>query len=254
VTKPRAATGFFDELREAAAFLTSFVPGKGAPSSRSMAMFPVIGVSLGLLTGGVWRLARRVLAPLPAAAIVTMTDAAFTGAIHLDGVADVADGMFAHVPMKTRLDIMNEPQIGAFGTVALTSALITRTSALASIQPSPLLLASLWGCSRGMMVIGSRTLPYARQGGLATPFLQSEGKTDGALYAGVAAVVGGAIVATRTHGRRGLFGVIAGVLAGSLVLVSAKRRLGGFTGDVLGAAGVVCETVGLLAIAKGSRR
>jgi adenosylcobinamide-GDP ribazoletransferase len=215
-----------------------------------MAFFPLVGAGIGLVTGGVWRRSRRSLAPLPAAVVVLAADAALTGALHLDGVADTADGLLAHVPARGRLAIMDEPQVGTFGTVALGIALAGRAAAFAAIEPSPVLLGALWSCSRSLMVIGSRALPYARAEGLATPFLAGSERADRALYAAVAGMAGAALAASLTHGRRGILGVAAGSLAGAAVLGCARRRLGGFTGDVLGAAGVVCETVGLIVVAR----
>ncbi|MGO9963359.1 MAG: adenosylcobinamide-GDP ribazoletransferase [Acidimicrobiales bacterium] len=237
------------QLREAASFLTPFVSTRGRPSPGAMAYFPVVGAGLGLFTGGVWRLARRSLAPLPAAVVVVAADVALTGALHLDGVADTADGLLAHVPEKGRLAIMEEPEVGTFGTVALTVALLGRVAAFAAIEPSLLLTAALWSCSRSLMVIGSRTLPYARGEGLATAFLAGDENDVMVLAAAAAGMAGSGLAAWLTHGRRGLLGVVGGSVAGATVLGCARKRLGGFTGDVLGAAGVTCETVGLLIVA-----
>ena len=237
------------ELARAVSFLTPFVNRGGAPSPESMTYFPLVGAGLGLLTGGLWRSARRVLAPLPAAVVVVTADAVLTGALHLDGLADTADGLLAHVPAKGRLAIMAEPEVGTFGAVALELALLGRTAAFAAVEPSPVLTAALWSCSRSLMVIGSRALPYAREEGLASNFLAGEGSGDGAVPAALAGMAAAGLAAWLSHGRRGFLAVACGSAAGAAVLALAQRRLGGFTGDVLGAAGVTCETVGLLVIA-----
>lgn len=101
------------------------------------------------------------------------------------------------------------------------------------------------------MVIASRSLPYARQEGTATAFLSNR-QRDQAFFAAVAGAGGALALATAVAGRRGAAAVVAGWGAGALLLESARRRLGGFTGDVLGAAGVVCETSGLLIAAGGN--
>lgn len=95
-----------------------------------MAYFPVVGATLGTLIGLSWGAARRRLPPLPAAALVVAMDALMTGALHLDGLADTADGLCAHVPAKTRLEIMAEPQVGTFAVVALGIVLSSRTATL----------------------------------------------------------------------------------------------------------------------------
>jgi adenosylcobinamide-GDP ribazoletransferase len=236
--------------RDAFAFLTPIARSNRSPSPEAMAFFPVVGAVLGLIEGIAWRGARRFWATLPAAAIVIGADAVLTGALHLDGLADTADGLLAHVPTKDRLEIMAEPEVGTFGTVALVISLVARAAAMSSIEPSPTLLAALGCCSRSVMVLGSRSLPYARETGLVTPFLAAQEVPDPAVRAAVCGLVGAALVTGLAHDRRGLMGVFAGSAAGAAVLLGARRRLGGFTGDVLGASGVVCETVGLLVSAR----
>ncbi len=236
-----------DDFRAAVAFLTPFGNRRGArPTPATMTYVPVVGASLGALIGLSWHTSRRRLPPLPAAALVVAIDAVVTGGLHLDGLADTADGLCAHVPAKSRLEIMAEPEVGTLAVVALGAALISRTAALATLEPSPALLAAIYCSSRSVMVVGSRALPYARQEGLATAFLPAPGEPDSALVAGLAGAGAALSLATLVAGRRGARAVVAGWVSGALVLVFARRRIGGFTGDVLGAAGVVCETTSLV--------
>ncbi len=252
------------DLRAAVAFLTPFgfsrsspaSPGEPAPppSPLSMTYFPLVGAAIGGLVGLTWRRARRSFSPSLAATLAVAADCAFTGALHLDGLADTADGLFAHVPAKNRLDIMSEPRVGSFAVVALGLALVSRVAALAALEPSPVLLGALYCSSRSVMVIGSRWLPYARQEGLASAFLpptDGTGRTDQALLAALAGAGAALGVASAVAGRRGAAAVVAGWATAGVVLESARRRLGGFTGDVLGAAGVVCETSGFVVAAGG---
>jgi adenosylcobinamide-GDP ribazoletransferase len=234
------------DLAAAVAFLTPFGGRQAArPGPATMAYFPVVGASLGALIGLSWSAARKRLPPLPAAALVVATDALMTGGLHLDGLADTADGLCAHVPAKSRLEIMAEPQVGTFAAIALGVVLISRTAALAVLEPSPTLLAALYCSSRSVMVIGTRAMPYARKDGLATAFLPKTGGPDAALVASLGGAGAALLLAALVAGRRGARAVVAGWVSGALVLVLARRRIGGFTGDVLGAAGVVCETAGL---------
>jgi len=213
------------DFRAAVAFLTPLGPGAKAkaapaPSSRTMAYFPAVGAALGCAVGWGWRLAGRRLAPLPAAALAVAADAVLTGALHLDGLADAADGL-----------------------------LIARTSALSSMAPSPALLGAIYCTSRSVMVIGSRALPYARENGLATAFLPARPGSDAALVTAVAGAGAALALAWACRGRQGAEAVLTGWAAGALVLALARRRLGGFTGDVLGAAGTLCETAALVVAA-----
>jgi adenosylcobinamide-GDP ribazoletransferase len=123
------------------------------------------------------------------------------------------------------------------------AALLLRWSALAAHAPDVLLLAALWCGSRTLMAATVGTLPYVRaEGGLVTTF---QGQGDGwvlALLGGAGAlVVGGA-----ADGVGGVVAVLGALAAGIGVLALGRRQLGGYTGDVLGAAGVVAETVGLV--------
>lgn len=235
--------------REAIGFLTPLGP-TNAPSPEALRWFPAVGAGIGLAEGVVWRYARRVWPPLPAAVFVMAADVALTAGLHIDGVADAADGLFAHAPAKGRLDIMAEPAVGAFGTVAVAMALVARTAALAEMDPSPVLLAASLCASRAVMVLAMRLMPYARQDGLASAFVTKNGADEGAIAAGAFGAVAAAVVAAVARGRRGLVGALAGYAAAAVVLGRARRRLGGFTGDVLGAAGVTAETVSLLVAAR----
>ena len=259
------------ELRDAVAFLTPLRltrPGKSAsaPSPHSMTFFPVVGAALGALVGLTWWRARRSFPPLLAAALVVGADCAVTGALHLDGVADTADGLLAHVPAKDRLDIMAEPAVGAFAVVAVGTALVTRMAALAALEPSVPLLAALYCSSRSVMVIGSRMLPYARKEGLVSSFLPGPGlpatgppgtaaipRADWSLVAAIMGAAGALGMASAVAGRRGATAVVAGWAAAAVTLECAHRRLGGYTGDVLGAAGVSSELCGLVLAARGRR-
>ena len=239
------------ELRAAVSFLTPLGRTGTEPSAATMTYFPLVGAALGALVGLTWRLASRSFPPALSAALAAGADAALTGALHLDGLADTADGLLAHVPSRSRLEIMSEPQIGSFAAVAVSLAMATRVAALSSLEPSPALLSAFYCSSRSLMVVASRSLPYARQEGTATAFL-SDRQRDQAFLAAVAGAGGALALATAVAGRRGAAAVVAGWGAGALLLESARRRLGGFTGDVLGAAGVVCETSGLLIAAGGN--
>ncbi len=231
-------------MQAALAFLTAL--GRPAPpTARALPWFPVVGAALGLVLGAGWWLAAQVWPPLVAAALVVAADLALTGLLHLDGLADSADGLLAHaLDPARRLEIMAEPAIGAFGAGVTVVALLLRTAALAVMPPAPLLMTALWSVSRTAMAVAACALPYARPGGLASSFL-------GATATPVALGGGGLALALAAFGGE-LAAVLAVVAAagGAVATFSLSlRRLGGFTGDVLGAAGIVAETTGLLVAA-----
>lgn len=226
------------------AFLTA-LGGATTPDRRTLSWFPVVGALLGLVVGTVWWGASELWSPLVAAGLVVAVDLALTGLLHLDGLVDAADGMLPQMPRERRLAVMSEPTIGAYGVGAAVVVLLVRWSALASIEPNALLIAGIWCGSRTVMAAAARGVPYARrEGGLATALLGGDWRPV-ALYGLIGAVSLGAFA----QGRQSELAVAFGMLAGALVVLAARRRLGGFTGDVLGAAGMLTETVALVVAA-----
>jgi adenosylcobinamide-GDP ribazoletransferase len=146
-----------------------------------------------------------------------------------------------------RIEVMAEPGVGAFGVGVGAAAVVLRLVALDATAPSVLLLAGLWCASRTLMATAAVLVPYARrEGGLASSFLGARRN----LLPVVAPGTGASIALLLAWNRRAGGVVIAAALVGGVAVVAlARRRLGGFTGDVLGAAGVVAETLGLVVAA-----
>ena len=231
-------------MRSAVAFLTS-VGGSRRPDARTLDWFGVVGAGLGALLGLVWWATERAWTPGIAAAIVVVADLGMTGLLHFDGLLDSADGLLPPMDRQRRLEIMASPETGAFAVGAGAAALLIRWAGLSAVRPTVLLLASLWCLSRTGMATAARYLPYARpEGGLATAFA---GKPrPWTLGAGAAAALGLAVL---WRPLAGSVVVLSAAAAGGLVLWLARRRIGGYTGDVLGAFGVVAETAGLVVAA-----
>lgn len=227
-------------MRRALSFLTP-MGGAVAPSPAALAWFPVVGAMLGLVLGGVWWVADRLWAAPVAAAVVVAADLALTGMLHFDGLVDSADGLLPPLDRARRLEVMADPAAGAFGVGVAVVVLLLRWASLAALAPAPWLLAALWCGSRLAMAVVAGTVPYARPGGLAGAFLGDRRWP----VAGVLLLVALAVAA----GGDGIGGVVALVVAAAAVVALAVRRLGGFTGDVLGAAGLLGETAGLLVAA-----
>ncbi len=232
-------------MRAALAFLTPF-PGARVPTPKALRWFPVVGVVLGFVVGGLWWATAKAW-PLPVAALlVVAADLGLTGMLHLDGLADSADGLLPHLGPERRLEVMREPTVGAFGIGAVVVVLLARFAVFATLRPAPLLVAALWCVSRTSMAAVVERVPYARaQGGLPSAFLGSP-----LPVLAVALVVAGAgALAAGWAVPAGPVAVAASVVAFGAVVAFARRRIGGFTGDVLGAAGMVGETVGLVVAA-----
>jgi adenosylcobinamide-GDP ribazoletransferase len=238
-------------VRRALGFLTVF-GGSSTPDPSAVVWFPLVGALIGLLLGAVWWGADQVLAPPVAAALVVVGDLVVTGLLHIDGLADAGDGLLAPMSRERRLVVMADPSIGAFGVATVAGALLLRFGALVSLTPQVLALGGLWCASRTLMAVALLRMPYARETGLASSFRSPLTRRQSVPVAALGGVLAGVLAGTGS----GWVGVVAvaGVFAGGVVvLVLAQVRLGGFTGDVLGAAGVVGETVGLvlLTIAAG---
>ena len=143
---------------------------------------------------------------------------------------------------------MHDPAVGAFGAVTLIIVLLLRFSALASSTPAPLAVAAVWCVSRTAMAVISLSMRYARTDGLVSAFLGARSRValTASVLLGVVISVPLALLELRWWGLL----VLGCAAAGSwLVAAFARARIGGFTGDVLGAAGVLGETAGLLALA-----
>jgi cobalamin 5'-phosphate synthase/cobalamin synthase len=228
-------------VRAALSFLT--VLGRSRPpGARTLDWFPAVGALLGVALGAVWWGVDRAWPPEVGAALVVAADLAVTGLLHLDGLVDSADGLLPHLDRTSRLEVMAAPDAGAFGVGVAAVVILCRWAALASLRPGILLVAGLWCLSRTLMAVVARTRPYARAGGgLASSFA---GRHRPVVSAG-GLIVGGALAAG-WRWEAGLAAAGTAVVAGGLVVALAGRRIGGYTGDVLGASAMVAETAGLV--------
>jgi adenosylcobinamide-GDP ribazoletransferase len=229
-------------MLDALGFLT--VIGRSrTPTPGSLAWFGPTGAVLGAVLGLLWWGSTNVWPAAVAGAIVVAADLAVTGMLHIDGLADAADGLLAHLDRQRRLAVMATPDVGAFGVATVVAVLLLRFAALATMAPdgwhAVAFLAGVWCAARTLMAVTVCLVPYARGTGLANAFLG--GGVAAPLVLGVPLT---ALAAVRGVG--GVVAVLAGLAAGVLVVILAQRRIGGFTGDVLGAAGIVTETVALV--------
>ena len=229
-------------MRRALSFLTP-LGGAAAPSPGTLAWFPVVGATLGIALGGVWWLADRLWAAPVAAAVVVAADLALTGMLHFDGLVDSADGLLPPLPAERRLQVMADPATGAFGVGTAVAVLLLRWASLAALTPSPFLLGALWCASRLGMALIVRHVPYARRAGLVSAFLE-----PGRQGVPLVGVLVGAVLAG-LGGGDAVIAVAVLALSAAAVVALAVRRIGGVPGDVLGAAGMVGETAGLVAAA-----
>jgi len=227
-------------VRAALGFLTP-LGGASTPSTAALPWFPAVGALVGLGVGAVWELGGRLWPVAVVAVLAVVADLALTGMLHLDGLADAGDGLLPHLPPERRLAVMAEPTVGAFGVVVVVAALLLRGAAFAGREPDLVLVVLVWATSRAGMAWAMARHPYARPGGLGDAF------RDGPWWPGVVGVAVALGVGLTSADR---LAAVAACWIGVLAIVAlARRRVGGWTGDVLGAAGVVGETVGLVVAA-----
>lgn len=146
---------------------------------RSLAFYPVVGMILGLLlTGSGWVL-EKTLPPLPAAALLLCLWIGLTGALHLDGLMDTADGLLSHRSRERMLEIMKDSRVGAMGVIVCVAVLLLKWSVMVPLLTDGaltgswiLLLVPVW--SRTFMAAAVALWPYARSGGGLGGFLKGK--------------------------------------------------------------------------------
>lgn len=241
----------WDDLRAAVAFLTIFPVAETVTFDdrrlvRSMGLFPAVGLLLGLgLVISNWLLTpllpRAVLDGLLLLLLILAT-----GALHLDGVADLIDGLAGSRDRETSLRIMKDSRVGAMGVVALVMLLLLKYLSLYQIpleqKNAALLLMPTAG--RWCQVFLSRCSTYIRaEGGTGSVFVDRVGNAE-LLRASVTILLAVLLLFT----FKGLLLAVLLLLFATLLMHYFERRLGGVTGDVLGAASEMVEFFTLLLI------
>jgi adenosylcobinamide-GDP ribazoletransferase len=228
--------------------LTYQTPIAKGELSQALWTAPIVGMAVGLLGAGVYGLAQALhLPPLPAAALAVAATLVVTGALHEDGLADVADGFGGGATRDRKLEIMRDSRIGTFGVCALILSFMLRVSALTNLGDPGLVAAVLvaaHAAGRAPVAAFMRLIPAARTDGMsADAGRPSQGSAMVAVLLGLVPLLIG-------------LGFAAGVVA--VVLLAAgfgfmawlcKRQIGGQTGDVLGALEQIGEIAVLLVAA-----
>lgn len=215
---------------------------------RSAKYFPLVGVLVGLITGGVL-LAAAELWPQPIPALLAVgAGVLLTGAFHEDGLADTADGLGGGLTRDRRLEIMKDSRIGTYGVAALGLALALKVTCLAALPPAEgtAALVAAHAGARLMPLLMIRFAPYAGDAAAAKVKPLATGLTTSEL---TFAVIIAALALGPAFGS-GFAMVVAALLAlaaAGLVALVALRLIGGYTGDVLGAMEQVAEVAILLA-------
>ncbi len=237
---------FFTALR----FLSRLpVPLADAPEGamqRALRYYPLAGAVIGLSGGIVYMVAATILPPLVAAALALAVHLLVTGALHEDGLADTADGLGGGATKARALEIMRDSRTGVYGAAAIVLSLILRTAALAAFAPLAGFFAWIAVQTIGRLAIlpALALTDYARAEGLASAVSGRPTPADLA----VACATGIAVVVVAT-GAAGIVAIIVAAAAAGLMLWRLVARLGGYTGDGLGAVEQIAEIAALVALA-----
>ncbi len=217
------------------------IPCNERQIGRSVVWFPLLGLLAGGVAAGVGWAAAHWFTPLVASVMSVLVLMAVSGGLHADGLADTADGFLSSRPRERVLEIMRDSRIGAMGVLALLGVFSLKCAALVSVPTAYhweiLLLMGLAG--RCSMVLQLSWLPYARKdGGLCSVFVRYRSLLDPWLAVLVLGLGGWGIA-----GKEGLFMMAGSVVAILIFSAWCRRKIGGFTGDTLGAG---CEIVELI--------
>ncbi len=252
--------------RTAVGFLTRVPVGAttGSPAA-AVGWFPTVGAGIGLTQGLLLVGAGDVTTPLLAAALAVAASTLITGAFHLDGIADVADAFGGGWTREQRLEILKDSRLGTYGTATVALVLLIETAALSAIVDNSLppwwwpvtatVAAHTW--SRAVAVATMRMAPPAGDGlgsdyaaGLSWPAVVA------AMVTGVIALVPSAVAidsGADVTGAEVAVVVLAIALASSAAAAAVIRlavtKIGGVTGDVLGAVQQVAALTTLCGLA-----
>jgi adenosylcobinamide-GDP ribazoletransferase len=237
------------DLRAALGLLTRLPLPYAAGSPRGGVAawaWPVAGIIIGAMVGMVATFGLYLgQAPAVAAAIALAAQAMLTGAMHEDGLADTADGLWGGWDKARRLEIMKDSHIGSYGVLALILVTLARWSALSAVLAASSsfgAIIAVAALSRCAMAVQMAWLPNARGKGLS----QMVGRPNAKV-----ATLAVAIATVVCFGLTGwqAFGMISFVSAATLGLgLIARAKIGGQTGDVLGATQQLAETAALCAL------
>ncbi|MCQ9207678.1 MAG: adenosylcobinamide-GDP ribazoletransferase [Omnitrophica bacterium] len=208
----------------------------------SLLYFPLVGLLIGLLLV----LGAFIFSSFPSlikAAIILIISIIITGGIHLDGLADTCDGFYGHNPKEKILDIMRDSRIGTMGVAGVVSILLLKFSLIASFPEGllwkTLLLSAVF--SRWAQVMACFSSSYARREGKAKYFIELAAKKEFLLSSLFTLALFGVFMKLN-----GLILFVVSLLPTFLFMQYMKKRIGGMTGDTIGALSEFAEVTVLL--------
>ncbi|MCR5006721.1 MAG: adenosylcobinamide-GDP ribazoletransferase [Clostridiales bacterium] len=208
--------------------------------ARGTVFFPLAGALIGVLDAAVYWLISQWAGPWTAACLVVLFDSWITGGLHLDGLADTADAFGSWQSRDRMLEIMKDSRIGTAGVLAVAGVLIGRIALYGELMSRGLPLRTLLGIiavipciSRTGMVMLIYASRYARENGLGGMFFMYRNKIDVAFF--ITLILAAGLIYLLLPSWISLILVGTSCITGLLHRVRCYRKIGGMTGDTLGA-------------------
>ena len=210
-----------------------------------MPFFPVVGLLIGIIIAAFDHVMGFIFPPLPASVMTAIAMTGISGGLHMDGLADTADGFFSARPRERVLEIMRDSRTGVMGVLAVVFVILLKVSVLISLfppfRPGIIVLMPLAG--RCSFVVMMTALPYVRrEGGLATAFGVGKSWLN-VLWTSAFLLAAGWLAG---HWM-GLAASFSALLMAALFSVYCFRKIGGYTGDTLGAGCEITEIIPAIA-------
>ena len=208
--------------------------------------FPLVGILLGLLVALFDTLVAGFWTPQVVALLDVLLLAVLTGAFHLDGLGDTADGLFSPRTRDQALEIMKDSRIGVMGLVAILFGLALKWGGIANLEAHrTILLIMIPAYARAGILFGMRYLPYGRPDGTGRPFFKE--KLSIKSFWGLILPVGLSLII----GLKAIWLNLAFAVIIASILFFYKKRMGCITGDMLGAMTEITEAGLFLLISIG---
>lgn len=215
--------------------------------AKAMALFPLIGLIFGIILYISHLALSAVFSPAICNILVLFMLALLSGAIHIDGLADSIDGFYGGKNKKEILKIMKDERVGAMALTGVLFNFLIKTASINGISSEEMMagLILMPAIGRWSMVATAFFSNYAREGeGLGKPFTDM---TTPAIFTIATSITLAA--ALSLLGFKGLITFLLTGIATLLIIVFSKKKIGGVTGDIIGASGEITETIFLLSLA-----
>lgn len=221
---------------------------------KGMRFFPVVGMVIGLVLFLAFCLLGRIIySPMVMAVLLVIIEVVLTGGLHLDGLADTFDGIFSYRSKQKMLDIMKDSRLGTNGGLVLilyfflkVALLVEGSSEFPAVMPIMVLISPV--IARLNSVVNCGAAPYARATGMGKTFVEH---TDG-VAVGIATILSAAFVGGATYIFELPYTILIIIpivmILGYLFAKLMTRKIGGITGDTLGAVVEISEIIVLLGI------